>query len=70
MIQIATFPNNEAAYIAKGMLAGHGIQSSVEQTALSSVFPAPEANVGGVIMYVDESEAEDALRLLKEHGDI
>lgn len=69
MKEIAQFPTIEEAYIAKGMLESYGISCRIEQNGLSSVFPAPGAYNGGITLYVAEAQAEEAVNLLKEHGD-
>lgn len=69
MKEIASFPNIEAAYIAKGMLENYGIESEVQQNGVSSVFPAPGAYNGGIVLCVADGDAKQALRLLKEHND-
>lgn len=70
MTQIAVFPNIEEAYIAKGMLESNGIESRVEQSGISTIFPAPGAYNGGISLYVNDDMAEEAAKLLKEHGDL
>lgn len=70
MKEICSFPSVESAYIAKGMLESHGITCEVQQNGLSSVFPAPDAYYGGVTLYVEEDKVEEAILLLKKHGDI
>lgn len=72
MIEIASFSTDQEAAIARGMLESEGIRcESVGQSALSSIFPTPDgSNFGGYSLYVPEEQAEEAVRLLREHGDI
>lgn len=72
MKEIANFLNEQSAAIAQGMLESNGIRCEISaQSALSSIFPTPDgSNFGGVGLYVAEDQAAEALKLLKEHGDI
>lgn len=72
MKEIASFSTAQEAAIARGMLESEGIRcESVGQSALSSIFPTPDgSNFGGYSLYVEDSAAPEALRLLREHGDI
>ncbi|MBO4966425.1 MAG: hypothetical protein J6C81_09260 [Muribaculaceae bacterium] len=70
MKKVAIFPNMEAACIAQGMLSSNGIESEITSNALNTVFPAPDAYNGGITLLTSVNDAEEATRLLKEHGDI
>lgn len=53
------------AYIDKGMLNANGVNSVIVENAVSSVFPAPDAGIGTVKLYVAASDYEKAKALLK-----
>lgn len=66
---IAQFSNPVTADIARGMLENHGIRAIVDNGTILSVLPMPSA-IGGARLMVLESDAQEALRLLGEHGDL
>lgn len=69
LVCIATFPSPVEASIARGMLAGHSIPAILDGATILGVIPMP-ASIGGVRMMVHDHDATEALRLLREHGDI
>lgn len=70
MTLLNQYSTEAEAYIAKGMLASYGIQAEVLASALSSIYPTPDAGNSYYSLYcMDSSKAEEAARLLREHGD-
>lgn len=69
LVCIAEFNNSVEASIAQGMLADHGIETSLEGSTILSVIPMPYS-IGGVRLMVRKEDAAEALRLLELHGDI
>lgn len=66
----AIFPNARIASIAAGMLEANGIPSILDNELLSSVLPISDMSLGQVRLMVNASDLPEALRLLREHGDI
>ena len=70
MVQITSFNTVDRAVIAKGMLESNGIVAEIgTDNSISTLFPPGMGNVG-VPLYVPEKDAEEALKLLREHSDI
>lgn len=69
LVLAATFSDPTAASIAAGMLAEHDIPSALDGSTILSVLPMPEA-IGGVRLMVNSDDLPEAMRLLREHGDI
>lgn len=71
MTLIYTFGNPQQAAIAKGMLESNGIGCVLMQSPLSAIYPTPDGdNFGGVKLYAEDDKAPEAVRLLREHGDL
>lgn len=66
---LKTYGSPESAYIEAGMLRSHGIRCEVNESAGSELFPAPDGGVGTTALYVDASQADEALKLLQSHGE-
>lgn len=60
-----TYDTEATAYIDKGYLDSHGIPAFVDEDAMSTVFPAPDAGTSSIGLYVDD-ENYDRARLLME----
>lgn len=58
------YSDEASAYIDKGMLNAYGINSVIVDTG-SNVFPAPDAGMGTVKLYVSASEYAKAMELMK-----
>ncbi len=69
LVCITTFTDSVAANIAAGMLEEHGIRSILDGSVILDVLPIP-SSIGGVRMMVRSEDAEEATRLLREHGDL
>lgn len=69
LIPIRTYSNTQDAYIAHGMLAAAGIESSVTSASANSVFPSLDTDNAGTTLYVEEKDASKAEELLQNHGD-
>lgn len=67
-ITIASYSSPEEAYIVKGMLESHDIPVALTNATISSVYPMTDtwAPVG---LQVPGAMADEAIRLLKLHGD-
>lgn len=70
VVLAATFGNARLAAIAKGMLASHGIPAILDNATFSSILPLSFNSIGEVRLMVNETDLDDALRLLREHGDL
>lgn len=65
-VRIRQFFNAQKSYIYKNRLKTHGINAFILDEHVSSLIP----NVtGGVGLYVEEDQAEEAAKLLKEFED-
>lgn len=69
MKAIRQYADASSAYIAEGLLKSYNINCMVEESIASSVFPAPDAGIGQTTLYVSDSDADQAERLLREHND-
>ena len=69
MVLLQEYDTPQEAYIVKGMLEANGIEAYVSEDVASSVFPAPDAGTGSTSLYVEEKDLDEAVRLLKAHGD-
>ena len=58
------YSNEAEAYIDKGYLESNGIKCEVVDNAMSDLFPAPGAGTGSIDLYVEDSQFEEASRLL------
>ncbi len=70
IVLAATFPNIQAAAIAKGMLDSYGIPSFVDNEIMSTVYPIGFNALGEARLMVNASDLDRALKLLDEHSDI
>lgn len=70
IVLAATFPNIQAAAIAKGMLDSYGIPSFVDNEIMSTVYPIGFNALGEARLMVNTSDLDRALKLLDEHSDI
>lgn len=70
IVLAATFPNIQAAAIARGMLESYGIPSLVDNEIMSTIYPIGFNGLGEVRLMVKESDLDRALQLLEEHKDI
>lgn len=68
-VAIAEFSNARDASIAAGMLENHGIRCHVADDAMSTLYGAG-ATWAPVRLFVAAAEAEQAVELLRQHGDI
>lgn len=65
LILLMTFDSAAAAGIAQGMLMNHGIPTVIDNEVMNSVFPT---GFNELRMMVREHQYDEALKLLKEHG--
>ena len=70
IVLAATFPNIQAAAIAKGMLDSYGIPSFVDNEIMSTVYPIGFNALGEARLMVNADGLDRALKLLDEHRDI
>ncbi|MCM1076793.1 MAG: DUF2007 domain-containing protein [Bacteroides sp.] len=70
MKTIATFTDTATASIAQGMLKNNGINSIIDNQAMSSLYPTPITGLWDVRLVVNDEDAPKAEELLREHGDI
>ena len=63
------YPTSEQAYIVRGMLADAGINATVQDTGMNSVFPSLDENSGGATLLVPAKDVEKAEELLACHDD-
>lgn len=68
MIKLREYGSPESAYIDCGLLRSQGINCEVMESAGSELFPAPDGGIAVTSLYVDESQAQEALRILNEHN--
>ncbi|MCM1006248.1 MAG: DUF2007 domain-containing protein [Prevotella sp.] len=61
---LKNYYNEAQAYIDKGMLADNGIKTVLVYNSLSDVFPAPDAGISNVELYVDHSLYDRAMSLI------
>ncbi len=66
---IAQFNTPAEASMAQGMLESHGIRSIVDNGTILSVIPIP-STIGGARLMVNSDDVDEAIRLLREHGDL
>ncbi len=66
----AKFPDTITASIAKGMLESHDIPAIIDNQAMSALYPTPLSGVWDVRLMVNDDDYDEAVALLKEHGDI
>lgn len=66
MYLINQYSNETEAYIDQGYLRSHGIDAIVQSDALSDIFPAPGAGSGSIMLYVPDSQADEAITLMKD----
>lgn len=64
---LSTYNSEAAAYIDKGYLADNGIPTVVEEDAISSVFPAPDAGTSNICLYLINDEQFDKAKALLDH---
>lgn len=69
MTLLQEFDTPQQAYIVSGMLEANGIENSVSQSVMSSVFPAPDSGTGVSAIYVEKKDLERARQLLRAHHD-
>lgn len=69
MTVINQYSNEAEAYIDKGFLNSRGIDAQVQSGALSTIFPAPGSGTGSILLYVPDSQAAEASRLLNSRGE-
>lgn len=70
LVLAATFPDVTTASIARGMLANNNIPSVLDNAILSSVYPFSFNSMGEVRLMVNSNDLDEAVRLLKAHGDL
>ena len=58
------YSNEAEAYIDKGYLETNGIKCEIVSNAMSDIFPAPGAGNGSIDLYVENSQFDEASRLL------
>ena len=68
MIAIAEYSDARQASIAAGMLENNGIHCTVVDDAMSTLYGAG-STWAPVRLFVPEADADEARRLLREHGD-
>lgn len=68
MTPVKEFITLQDAYIAKGLLESQGIPSVVLESAISVIFPTPDAGTGDIMLYVADDDAERAREILSRHG--
>ncbi len=61
---LKNYYNEAEAYIDKGMLADNGIRTVIVYNSLSDVFPAPDAGISDVELYVEDPQYEEAMAML------
>lgn len=64
MTLINQYGSEPEAYIDKGFLESHGINATVQTNSISTLYPTPGSGAGSVLLYVPDSMAEEALKLL------
>lgn len=69
MTLLRRYDTPEEAYIVQGMLKNYDIDSEVNANVATTVFPAPDAGIGSVDLYVADSDASRAEEILSQHGD-
>ena len=67
LVQVDTFPEAPAAYMAQGMLKANGIDAVVDGNALSGIYPG--TTPAWINLYVPADQAEKARQLLSAKGD-
>ncbi len=68
-VQAAQFSTPQMAALAAGMLENNGIACVVEPSEMSTLYGAG-STWAPVRVFVPQDRLDDALRLLREHGDI
>lgn len=68
MILLKQYGSLETAYIDWGFLRSNGIRCEVMESAGAELFPAPDGGIGTTSLYVDQSQAESALRMLSNRN--
>lgn len=63
---LATYDTDAIAYIDKGYLESNGIPAYVDQNAMSSIFPAPDAGTSEIGLFVDDENYDKARALLAD----
>ena len=58
------YSNEAEAYIDKGYLETNGIKCEIVSNAMSDIFPAPGAGNGSIDLYVENSQFDEASKLL------
>lgn len=71
MVSVAVFPTATEASIAQGVLANNGIESFIDNSTSSSVYPIAFGSLGfgGVNLVVASQDEERAKQLLDAHND-
>lgn len=70
MKTVASFPDTVSASIVKGMLESNGIPASIDNQAMSALYPAPMSGAWSVALSVNDEDYERARELLASHGDL
>lgn len=65
---LKNYYNEAEAYIDKGMLANNGIKTIIVYNSLSDVFPAPDAGISNVELYVEVQNYDEAKALLHQNS--
>lgn len=71
MVSVAVFPTAADASIVQGMLANNGIESFIDNSTSSNVYPIAFGSLGfgAVNLVVSSHDAERAKQLLGAHDD-
>lgn len=69
MKTIANYPDTASASIVKGMLESYGIPSTIDNQAMSSLYPAPMSGSWSVSLLVNDEDYDRAMAHLDSHGD-
>jgi hypothetical protein len=62
---LKTYSNETKAYIDKGMLADNGIPTVIVYNSLTDLFPAPDAGISKIELFVEDSLYDEALTMLR-----
>lgn len=69
LVTVASFPNIQQASIAQGMLEAHDIPSHLNNVDFNAIYP-----MGGmgfsINLMVRSQDEQQAIELLKQHGDL
>jgi len=70
LVTIKTFTYSHEAAIIRSRLEVDGIRCFVQDELTTQVYPFMSSAIGGVKLQVRKEEAEEAIAMLKESGDL